>query len=78
MKTKFKSKEARKKEEILLIEQIPENFIYNKIAFMNSFEARPVKIKINTNLTHAAKILKESRTNLKLFIKIIKTIYLLN
>jgi group I intron endonuclease len=63
--SEFLSEDLRKKEK-LLINEIPDNFRYNRPNFKNSFSSQVIKInnKIYSSLNEAAKELKESRTNL--------------
>lgn len=58
--------EKLKKREILLINQIPKSFRYNKTNLINFFGARAIKVnnKVYSSLSYAAKTLNESRTHL--------------
>lgn len=62
----FNNEDLRKEKETLLINQIPENFRYNKNSFTNSYGTRAIKVnnEVYSSLTNAANRLNESRTHL--------------
>lgn len=62
----FHDESLRKEKETLLINEILENYRYNKTSFINSYAARAIKVdnEIYSSLDHAAKTLNESRTHL--------------
>jgi hypothetical protein len=66
MNSKYQNEDLRKEKETLLINQIPDNFRYNKPNFTNSFGARAIKVnnEVCYSLNQAVKTLNESRTHL--------------
>nr|AYQ94255.1 hypothetical protein [Chaetopeltis orbicularis] len=64
--SKYENKKLREQREKFFIHKIPEEFRYNKLEPAKSSRSRAVRIKgkIYPSLSNAAKLLKESRTNI--------------
>lgn len=63
---KYENKELRLQREMFLIQQIPEELRYNRPELTESSKSRGIQIRgqIYPSLSNAARLLKESRTNI--------------
>jgi len=63
---KYENKELRVQREMFLIQQIPEEFRSNRLELTESSRSRGIqrRSQIYPSLSNAAKVLKESRTNI--------------